>query len=96
MDDKLSARIEEYMDLLKVLTEKTRSELVAINLLQEIAKDRRMDEMRQDREKTIDEPATERQKKFMKKLGIKIPKDLTKKQASNLIDEELGNSSNEE
>jgi len=35
-------------------------------------------------------PATDKQKNFMKKLGIEYPETVTKQQASKLIDEELG------
>lgn len=36
-----------------------------------------------------EEPATEKQKEYMKKLGIPVPENLTKKQASQMIDEYL-------
>jgi len=49
-----------------------------------------MEEMRQDREVRNSMPATEKQKKFMTRLGIDYPKTVTKQEASQLIDEELG------
>jgi len=60
--------------------------------LQEVSKDRRSAEIREERETknsgTQDsQPATEKQKQFMKKLGIEYPADVTKQYASMLIDE---------
>jgi hypothetical protein len=46
--------------------------------------------MRQEKEAKNSVPATDRQKKFMKKLGIDFPETVTKQEASLLIDEELG------
>lgn len=37
-----------------------------------------------------DEPATEKQIAYLKKLGVQVPPNLTKRQASELIDEMLG------
>ena len=37
-----------------------------------------------------DEPATQKQLRYMKNLGIEIPEDCKKRQASSLIDEKLG------
>ena len=41
-------------------------------------------------------PATEKQKKFMDQLGIKFPKDISKKEASVLIEDELNNNGSAE
>jgi len=51
---------------------------------------RTTDEMREQKELKNNEPATEKQKKFMKNPGIKFPETVTKQQASMLIDEDLG------
>jgi hypothetical protein len=64
--------------------------------LTEISKDRRMEEIRQEKEAKNAEPATEKQKKFMKKLGMDFPKNATKKEASVMIDEELSRNGNGE
>ncbi len=58
-------------------------------LMQEISKDRRMEHIRQEREAQHQKPATEKQKQFMDDLGIKYPANVTKQEASVLIDEEL-------
>jgi len=52
-----------------------------------------MQEIRQEREANDNQPATEKQKRFMDDLGIRYPKTVTKKEAAALIDEELGRNS---
>ena len=89
MDEKISKRVDQYMELLEDLKERSGSELTALNLLQEISKDRRMDEIRQERGTNGRDPVTEKQRNFMKKLKLKCPKNLTKQEASIIIDEEL-------
>lgn len=46
-----------------------------------------------DSDTNSSQPATDKQKQFMKKLGIKFPATVTKQEASMMIDEELGRSS---
>jgi hypothetical protein len=87
--------LEEYLQLLEQIKQKTTDERTAVSLLQEVSKDRRSAEIREEREtKNNDtkdsQPATEKQKQFMKKLGIKFPATVTKQGASMLIDEERG------
>jgi len=89
MDEKIQAKLESYIELFDIAKQKVGDEAVALALLQELSKDRRMDEMKQHLEAKNGEPATEKQKKFMKKLGINFPATLSKKEASMLIDEEL-------
>ena len=78
------------MKLLEQIKQKTEDERTAVSLLQEISKDRRTAEIREERGIEQNEPATEKQKNFMKKLNIKFPATVTKQEASVLIDEELG------
>jgi hypothetical protein len=91
----VQSKLEEYLKLLEQIKQKTGDERTAVSLLQEVSKDRRSAEIREEREtKNSDtnssEPATEKQKQFMKKLGIKFPATVTKQEASMLLDEELG------
>ena len=72
------------------ISEKTDNESTAVALLHEIAKDRRSEQIRQERGFAEEKRATDKQKSFMKKLGIKFPKEVTKQEASVLIDQELG------
>ena len=90
MDQDIQAKLDSYMELLEKIKQKTDDERTAVSLLQEVSKDRRMDAIRDEREAKNNVPATEKQKKFMKKLGIEFPETVTKQEASMLIDEELG------
>ena len=91
MDTKMKAKLNDYLELLDEISEKTDDESAAVALLQEISKDRRMEKIREEQGfKNGDQPATEKQKKFMTRLGIEFADDITKKQASFLIDAELG------
>jgi hypothetical protein len=90
MDKNIQVKLNSYLGLLDEIKSKISDDRTAVSLLQEISKDRRMDEIREERESRNREPATEKQKKFMESLGIKYPKNVTKQEASVLIDEELG------
>ena len=91
MDKDLKQRLDSYLELLDDISEKTDNESTAVALLQEISKDRRMERIREEQSlKNEDQPATEKQKKFMSDLNIEFADDITKKQASFLIDTELG------
>ena len=90
MDTYTKERLDIYLDLLEEISEKTSNENIAIAILHEILKDKRSQKIREEKEIRNNELATEKQKQFMKKLKIDFPEDVTKKQASSLIDEELG------
>jgi hypothetical protein len=90
MNSNTQGKLDEYLELYGEIQRKTGEEKVALTLLTEISKDRRVEEMKEDREKKNGEPATEKQKKFMDSLGVDYPKNITKKEASALIDEEMG------
>jgi hypothetical protein len=99
MDEYTQTKLDEYLGLLEDIREKTDDERTAMAILQEISKDRRTEQIRMERETRNNvrnggrtgDLATDRQKSFLKKLGIEFAKDITKKQASFLIDHELGN-----
>ena len=91
----MQSKLEEYLKLLEQIKQRTTDERTAVSLLQEVSKDRRSAEIRDERETknsdaTESQPATEKQKQFMKKLGIKFPATVTKQEASLMIDEERG------
>jgi hypothetical protein len=91
MDSRMKVKLDSYLQLLDEISEKTNDESTAVALLQEISKDRRMERIREEQGfKNGDQPATDKQKKFMTRLGIEFTDDITKKQASFLIDTELG------
>ena len=92
----MQSKLDEYLRLLGQIKQKTTDERTAVSLLQELSRDRRSAEIREERESRNSEdnnssiPATDKQKQFMKKLGIKFPEAVTKQEASLMIDEELG------
>ena len=90
MKEDRQERLGQYIELLEEIKERTGDEVIALRLLTEISKDRRMDMIRQEREKSNGDSATAKQKEFMKRLNIKCPKTVTKQEASIMIDEELG------
>jgi hypothetical protein len=90
MNQNIQAKLDKYLDLFEELKQKTNDERTALTLLQEVSKDRRMEEIREEREVKNSEPATTKQLNFMKKLGIDVLPGITKREASMLIDEELG------
>ena len=90
MEENIQEKLTSYLELLGEIKDKTEDEGTAVVVLQEISKDRRMDQMRQEKEARNSVPATDKQKRFMKRLGINYPKAITKQEASVLIDEELG------
>lgn len=91
----MQSKLDEYLRLLEQIKQKTTDERTAVALLQEVSKDRRSAEIREEREtkgsdNSNGQPATEKQKQYMKKLGIRFPATVTKQEASMLLDEELG------
>ena len=84
-------RVEGYLDLYGGISDKVEDGRVAMAILQEISKDRRMEEIKAERETRNGEAAaTARQLAFLEKLGVDVPENVSKKLASELIDEALG------
>jgi len=94
MNENIKEKVEGYLELLDQINAKTEDATTAIVLLQEVAKDLRTERMIEEREARKNEPATAKQKKFMDDLGIDFPENLTKQEASKLIEEELGRNNN--
>lgn len=90
MGQNTQAKLNSYLELFEEIKQKTGDDKIALGLLAEMSKDRRMEEIREEREMKNRQPATIKQRKFMDDLGIKYPKNVTKQEASVLIDEELG------
>jgi len=70
------------------VTEPELNTQVSIAILQEIGKDNRVKATGKEHEKK-EEPATEKQIKFLRDLGISFKEGITKKEASALIDREI-------
>lgn len=88
---------EKYISDYKAIQEKVSSIVllqekqidVAIAIMQEVAKDRRMDEIDKQRNSNGKEPATKKQLDLLKNLGIAFEKGITKEQATKKISEEI-------
>jgi hypothetical protein len=76
--------IDQYVELYDAIQEKTPSNEVAIAILQEIGKDKRSKVIAEVRG---DEPATEKQKNYLKDLGVEFDDSITKKDASDMIEQ---------
>lgn len=85
--------INEYAALFDAILKRTDDYGVAIAILEQLGKDRRMTAMheRQRSNGNSDVPATSKQLGYLKQLGVETPAGLTKKAASELIDETLQN-----
>ena len=89
MDKSTKQRLDNYLELLDEISEKTDSEAAALAVLHELCKGRRSEQIKEERRSNNSDTVTFKQKRFMKKLGIDFPEDITRKEASVLIDEEL-------
>ena len=103
MEDKtIHSKIDQYLELFDKLKARTGDERSALTILQEVNKDIRMAQIRAERENgngngsSADGEATNRQRAYLKRLGVEMPSGLTKKQASELIDEALGKESDKD
>lgn len=95
MDKNMQVRLDNYFELFQEINQRVNDEKIALSLLQEAAKDRRTEEIREERDNKNGEQATPKQLQYLKSLGIKAQPGLTKKEASMLIDEELGKNNDE-
>jgi len=86
----LQGKLTEYIALYNEIRQRIDGEpRDALAILAEIGKDARMEQMKEEREKQNGDPATDKQKRFLKKLEIEFVPNLTKVQASALIDRAL-------
>jgi len=87
---------EYYLSLFEALVNKIQNNsklnpdkavLIALGILQEISKDRRVEEMKAEREKAKQEPATSRQIAYLKVLGVEADEGLSKQKAAKMIEQ---------
>jgi len=88
--EKIGMNEVEYFDLYNSIKGLVGDRDVAMVILQEIAKDNRAAQIRRERLQRDKGPATDRQKAYLRKLGVDFGPEITFKQASRLIDEALG------
>ena len=83
-------KVSDYIALYNQIMQRIEGEpRDALAILAEIGKDARMEQMKAERKRQNGDPATERQKQFLKKLEVEFVPELTKAQASALIDRAL-------
>ena len=87
MDKELLEKAESYLEVLDKIKERVSEERTAMSILTEVNKDRRMTEMREERNAENGGTATAKQLAYLKRLGVKTKAGLTKQEASVLIDE---------
>lgn len=80
-------RVDYYVELYKQLRSKIGNDDAVIALIGEIGKDRRTKEFKFKEKNERVSRATESQIAYLKKLRIDIPENLTKADASRMIDE---------
>ena len=87
--EQIREKADEYLDLLGELKKKTGDERIAMNILQEVNKDLRMAQIREEKSNGngSSQFASEKQKQYLQKLGVEAPAGLSKLEASRLIDE---------
>ena len=86
MNENIREKLTGYLELLSEIKQKTGDEKTAVALLQEILKDVRMEQIRQERNFNGNAPATAKQVSYLRSFGVAIPDGLTRQQASRLIE----------
>ena len=86
MKTNIQTKVDNYLEILNEIKAKVSDEGSAVRILSEVAKDVRMEQIREERESMNGEPATTKQLQYLKTLGVQVNPGLTKRQASRLID----------
>lgn len=94
MDENTIQQIQHYLELFEHIKSKgIGDDAVAVAVIQEVAKDRRMECVRNDKQAAANgngsEPATEKQREYLADLGVKVKPGLTKQEASAMLDKLL-------
>ena len=91
MEPKTQSTLEAYASQFHALKERVGDASAATAVLQEVARDRRAEQIRAEKQagraEQNGEPATQKQLEFLKDLKMDIPQGLTKQAASLLIDQ---------
>jgi len=89
--------IEQYVKKFNDIAAKLNGrgkQTIALAIMQEIAKDRRMAEIAEARQNNNGSPATARQVAYARALGIELQENTTKEHATKLITEAITNKQN--
>ncbi|MBP7936874.1 MAG: hypothetical protein KA354_19710 [Phycisphaerae bacterium] len=100
MDETTQTKLNAYLELLAAAKEHVEEEFVAMNLVQEIARDRRAEQIRAERagrSATQQRPrgdvagdrASQKQIDWLRDLGVQVPQYCTRARASELLTEAL-------
>ena len=84
MKTEMKKSINQYVELYDAIQEIAPSEESAIAILREIGKDKRSKIFAEVSE---DDPATEKQKNYLKDLGVEFEDSITKREASDMIEQ---------
>jgi hypothetical protein len=86
--------IKQFNDIAAKLSGRGKQS-IALAIMQEVAKDRRMAEIAEARQNNNGSPATARQMAYARALEIELPENATKKEATKLITEAITKKQNE-
>jgi len=89
MKNEIQSKLDEYVEIVEQVRQKMNSDEIAIGVLHELCKDQRMECMRHEVRRPAEEPATAKQKRLLRELKVRYPKDISKLEASQLIDENI-------
>ena len=80
--------IKQFQEIVAKLSGRGKQS-IALAIMQEVAKDKRMAEIEEARERNNGSPATARQIAYARALEIELPENATKEQATKLITEAI-------
>src|SRR3972149_6656291 len=85
--EKIGMTAGEYFSLFSQIRESVGDRDVALVIFQEMTKDMIANQIRQERQDKANGAASEKQKSYLRRLGVDFRPDITSAQASKLIDE---------
>ena len=94
-DNQYQQDLDWYAEVYAAVAERVDDKTVAIALTQEMAKDRRSRKRAQEGGGNGTQEASEKQIRYLKKLGVDVEPGISKAEASRMIDEALGKSEQE-
>ena len=90
MENEIGRRVTHYLEIFEQVRNKVGDEQIAVALVEQVGKDCRVERMHGPGQSTRgngDQEATAKQLAFLRRLRVAVPSELTKIQASALIDE---------
>ena len=90
MEEELGRKVTHYLEIFEQMRNKVGDDQIAVALVEQVGKDCRVEKMHgpgQSTQVNGDQAATAKQIAFLRRLQVEVPSELTKRQASVLIDE---------